>query len=554
MKESIKSATTKPALQAFGFAFKWWLFIFLTVLLPLDFLFRVANLSNALSTFQILKVVACTVTFFTIIALCLAGISLLLTLLGNKISIHATGLMNKVNTIGGLFVFVIIFIDYFSKWVKHVLNLQFFMSSNRLRMFVYSLILIIFVTVIIVAYKKYQKIYTEIKSISSLCFKFNASIATIAIIFSFGIISIYLYSNNLVSKTTYVSNDIRQPDKNKNVIIVTFDALSAQYTSLYGNEHKTTPILEKLGQKSYVFDNMYSSCNWTLPSLASLLSGILPSNHGVNTDTSYFENNLRDKNIAFVLKGLGYETAVVWSNYHACPYYNNVQGFDKIVPGSPQKIFYQSGMGPNPWLEVLIKESLFNKYYELICSRIGIPRKEDIIQKPEVIFAKAENLLTGLKTPFFLWIHIYPPHWPYWPGDGFLHSILKGKGFDNKEMYLGPLYADPYPAHYQPEIDKLCLRYQENICYADYEFGKFLSFLKETGLFDNSVLIVSADHGEMFEKGYYGHGGPYLSQPLDPRTSNHAPPGADSGAADRRQCQPCRSSAHYFRPLGRQAA
>jgi arylsulfatase A-like enzyme len=95
-----------------------------------------------------------------------------------------------------------------------------------------------------------------------------------------------------------------------------------------------------------------------------------------------------------------------------------------------------------------------------------------------------------------------------------LHSILKGKGFDNKEMYLGPLYADPYPAHYQPEIDKLCLRYQENICYADFEFGKFLSFLTKKGLLDNSILIVSADHGEMFEKGYYEHGGPYLYQPL----------------------------------------
>jgi arylsulfatase A-like enzyme len=514
MKETLAPSTRESAWEVFGFAFRWWLFIFLTVLLPLDFLYRIGNLSNALSTFQILKVVASTVVFFSIIAFSIALLSLLLMLLANKMGFHAVTLMNKVNAMFGLFILAVIFTDNFSKWIKHVLNLQFFMSSNRLRMFIYSLIIIIFVIVIIIAYKFSQKIYTEIKSITSLFYKLNASIGILCIIFSFVIISLFLYSNNIFAKTTYSLNDERQPDKNSNIIIVTFDALAAQYTSLHGNYHKTTPVLEKLGQESYVFDNMYSSCNWTLPSLASLMSGKLPSSHGVNTDTSYFEDNLRDKNLPFVLKGLGYETALVWSNYHACPYYNNLMGFDKIVPGSPQKVFYHLGMGPNTWIEVLIKESLFHKYYELICSRIGIPLKDDIIQKPEYIFAKAAEVLADRKNPFFLWVHIYPPHWPYWPGDGFLYSILKEKAFDNKEMYLGPLYADPYPPEYQSEIDKLALRYQEHICYADFEFGKFLSFLKEKGLFDNSILIVSADHGEMFERGYYGHGGPYLYQPL----------------------------------------
>jgi len=64
------------------------------------------------------------------------------------------------------------------------------------------------------------------------------------------------------------------------------------------------------------------------------------------------------------------------------------------------------------------------------------------------------------------------------------------------------------------DLEKLSLRYDEHIRYVDHEFGNFLDWLKQKGLFDQSLIMVSSDHGEMFEPKFYYHAGPYLDQIL----------------------------------------
>jgi arylsulfatase A-like enzyme len=123
-------------------------------------------------------------------------------------------------------------------------------------------------------------------------------------------------------------------------------------------------------------------------------------------------------------------------------------------------------------------------------------------------------LLNSLRSPFFLWIHVLPPHVPYLPLGGFKYSILKEKIYDREEDFTVPPFSLPYPPKDQHILDKFSMRYDEFVGYADSVFGKFLSQLKEQGLFNDSILIVSSDHGEMFEKGFWPHAGPYLFQPL----------------------------------------
>ncbi|MFH0797360.1 MAG: sulfatase-like hydrolase/transferase, partial [Candidatus Omnitrophota bacterium] len=129
-------------------------------------------------------------------------------------------------------------------------------------------------------------------------------------------------------------------------------------------------------------------------------------------------------------------------------------------------------------------------------------------------FAEANKFLQNTKTPFFLWVHILPPHAPYSPPEKFRDIFLKDPGFnENSTRSLVSL-------HYLPEqqslVDKLRARYDENILYADNEFGNFIERLQRNRYLENSILIVSTDHGESFEKGYLSHGsfGHYLYQPL----------------------------------------
>jgi arylsulfatase len=137
-----------------------------------------------------------------------------------------------------------------------------------------------------------------------------------------------------------------------------------------------------------------------------------------------------------------------------------------------------------------------------------------LLQSIYKVLSNALNLLSTIQKPSFLWVHIYPPHGPYLPGDGFMYSILKERVFDTEEKFYNLPFVNPYPITIQTKIDQLSMRYDEHISYADHELGKFLSSLKEKGLFNDSIIIVSADHGQMFERGFYGHGGPYLYQSL----------------------------------------
>jgi len=71
-----------------------------------------------------------------------------------------------------------------------------------------------------------------------------------------------------------------------------------------------------------------------------------------------------------------------------------------------------------------------------------------------------------------------------------------------------------YPERMQSQIDELRLRYDEYVAYTDYEVGRYLGYLRENGYLENSLIILTSDHGQSFQRGYYGHAGPQLYQSL----------------------------------------
>jgi arylsulfatase A-like enzyme len=511
-KPVTQEAIGHSSLEVFDFAFKWWLFIFITFLIPLDIIYRISHLLSGLSPLQLVSFLSSTVVLFASVALIIASISLALGYLCKLINFNGSIFIIKANTILGLYLIVVVFMHYMSKWVSKVFNL----SINSLNIYIHY---VIFGALLIIAigpvFYKGRDMLKQIKSITGAFFRANIYVSIFCTICVVVFVLVFSYPD--IGEIEFTAS--AQKDRTKsypNVIIITFDALTAQHMSLYGFHYQTTPNIDKLGQNSYVFDNMYSSSNWTLPSLSSLMSGKYPMNHGVINPLSYFWGYNRTQNLPFYLKKLGYETAVVWSNQYSCPWNSNIKGFDHILPANPiNKFFYDIG---NSWLVRLgVGILIQNRIYQVINLFNDLSLIDELREaiKPEFSFSKASEILSHQKKPFFLWVHIRPPHHVYLPGDGFLYSILKEKIFDTRKAYLSPPFnkMGAYPPKDQSKVDKISLRYDEHISYADHEFGEFLSSLKSQGLIDNSILIVSADHGEMFQRGFWSHGGPYLYQP-----------------------------------------
>jgi len=498
--------------EVFTFAFKWWIFIFIAFVIPLDFLYRAGALLASLSPWQLAQNFSFLVIFFAVLSLGLASISLIFTLLSAKISSHGAGSVRKANLICGIAFALIIFIDYFWRWIQVTFSIQSFVKTDKMFLLV-ALFLLILVTIsMAILYKSIIRTNDKIKSIVKASYRIIACVLSLSVITSLTL-SLFNYYNYRESRPLIISEKSDHPKTSPNIIIVTFDALAARYTSLYGNRLKTTPNLDKLGQESYVFDHMYASSNWTLPSLASLMTGKYPNHHQINHAMSNFGAEQRKDNLPSILKTLGYETAVVWSNLYSCPWETNLAGFDLIFPENVVKKFLvESGLGPTTWFNYLRRESSLHKVF-LTAVDLWRYRPDQILtlQRSGYSFARASEFITKATKPFFLWVHVLPPHAPYLASHKFLYTILPEKVFDTKDSYNRPLL---YSQADQPEIDKLLMRYEETIMDVDHEFGKFLAYLEKEDIFNNTILIVSSDHGEMFERGFWSHGGPYLYEPL----------------------------------------
>ncbi len=313
------------------------------------------------------------------------------------------------------------------------------------------------------------------------------------------------------------ANPIAAPRKAMpNVILLTIDALAAEDMSLYGYRLQTTPRLDDFGRESYVFDNFFASSNWTTPSVASLISGLYPASSGVSQYGSYFLEPDRDKNLAATLMANGYQTAAVISNVRAHPLFLRIsESFSTITepPLRPAKVDsiytgFRRYRLKNYWTRNWAND-IFQPAFQIL-GLLQSPSTERMgsLYPPELVFDRTLPLFELMKRPAFIWAHIFPPHDPYRPSPPF-----KGKFgvFNDKDSEVR---AGRYAPAFQPAVDQQRVRYDEFILDTDARVGIFLDQLKAAGRFDDSIIIITADHGESFSKNFFQHGGPYLHQPL----------------------------------------
>jgi arylsulfatase A-like enzyme len=290
------------------------------------------------------------------------------------------------------------------------------------------------------------------------------------------------------------------------VIVVILDSLRADRCSCYGYEEPMTPNLDAIARTGVRYSKVYSPASWTVPAVASLLSGNLPSQIGCHTGNETFVSP-NGRTLPEQFSAAGFQTVGVSSNPWLSPDFGFGVGFDKFSSAEPDLPFPTAG---NP-RDVNFSNSLPGKVSDLLrwswrgnpmsrvanalSYKLSVPYA-DGGEVNDVIFPR----ISGTDEDIFLLVNYMDAHEPY-TDTGTLGSLLRDGGSD-VTWNLGSL--DESPTVTNEEISNL---YDRAVQRVDEYFGALVEFLDQKGRLDESLLIILGDHGQSLgERGYWGHG------------------------------------------------
>ncbi|MGB8729889.1 MAG: sulfatase [Candidatus Sulfotelmatobacter sp.] len=327
----------------------------------------------------------------------------------------------------------------------------------------------------------------------------------------------------LLSDGTRLFHDYAPPGhltaaQSPDIYLITIDALSAEHISLYGYGRPTTPNLERFAQRSFTFDNVIANSNFTTPGTASIATGKLPWSHRVFHFSGFLRGEAEHETLSRLLRQRGYYTAMFSSNYAATPILRRTLPDYDAVEYVPPK-----GLG-GYWFRLTNFIGSKHQYVldAALPNRVGLVKFVSDIDAliwpfrypspAEPVFDRARALIerSDITQPRFVWAHILPPHDPYLPPPPYRDRFSSGKAGLSFRDLLDMQHEKALPRSVSPS--ELRARYDEMVLYADNVVDHFIDWLDQTGRLDRAIVIVSADHGESFEHGWYFHGGSNLDQ------------------------------------------
>lgn len=258
-----------------------------------------------------------------------------------------------------------------------------------------------------------------------------------------------------------------------NIILVTIESLRPDHVHCYGYERDTTPALDALAREGILFERARSVTSWTLTSHASIFTGLYPEAHRVihphdRLDDSYVT-------MAETLRAAGYQTAGFVSGPFLRTVHNLNQGFD-LYDDSGVRVTSSTSADEdvtNPWMEQLLVRFLREQ---------RDPGK-----------------------PFFLFAYLWDPHYDYIPPRPYDRMFVAPdaesidlRGYESRNVVK--------PGIRPAQLRYVISQYDGEIRWTDDMLGRLWRRLREMGLWENTAIIVTADHGEaFFEHGAKGH-------------------------------------------------
>ncbi len=289
-----------------------------------------------------------------------------------------------------------------------------------------------------------------------------------------------------------------------NIILITMDTVRADHLSLYGYERDTTPHLRELARQATVYTHAISPGDMTLSSHASIFTGVYPSWHKAHFDPAYEWGRPLDSHyptLAEILSNKGFDTAGIISNYlYLAPGFGLDRGFA-----------YHDSAGPAVFLGATKSFLLRERVRNFLTGFYKRWQFDAVFRRAEEINAAALAVMDREKSQgrkFFAFLNYMDAHWPYLPPDRFATLYpgydprLKTDHYDEMEREVLTLRR---PIS-ERERQHLLSQYDGGIAYMDWSLGRLVDQLKQRGLYDNTLLIVTSDHGEAFgERAMVGH-------------------------------------------------
>jgi arylsulfatase len=296
-----------------------------------------------------------------------------------------------------------------------------------------------------------------------------------------------------------------------NVVIVVVGGGRADHLSCYGYARPTSPILDDLAQEGVRFANAFTTAGWTLPAHAALLTGLHSVSHGATSESPQLQARL--PTLAERLRGAGYRTAAFSPNPWVSPRTGLGRGFD----------------------------AFFTQRYEspLAMRAVALGRRAaDRLLKRSDRGARRTNVaalrwLASVEQPFFAYVHYDEARLPALAPPPFerLFAADTAAAARAREVNEDATLRARWPARLADRDRSLLMSlYDGALRYVDQCAGELVEGLKELGVWDDTLLVATADHGESFgEHDIVGHGfGLYeevLHVPLLMRGPGHLPAG-----------------------------
>ena len=235
------------------------------------------------------------------------------------------------------------------------------------------------------------------------------------------------------------------PSAVPNVVVITIDTLRADHVGCYGDKEIRTPNIDALAQEGIRFERAYAPVPVTLPAHTALFTGTYPLRSGMH-DFADNKLNPAQPTLASVLKENGYVTGAVIGAAVLDSRFGLNHGFD----------FY---------------------YDHFDFSRLQESNLDEMERSGDLVADQALDWVAkNYQKKFFLWMHLYDPHYPYHP-------------------------PSPYSEEYRDRP------YDGEIAFADAQVGRLIRELKEKGVYQNTVIVLTGDHGESLgEHGEKTHG------------------------------------------------
>lgn len=266
----------------------------------------------------------------------------------------------------------------------------------------------------------------------------------------------------------------RQAARPPSVLLIVVDTLRADHLGAYGYARPTSPNIDALARSGAVFERAHATSAWTLPSMASLLTGLTPSRHGCGVERDADGKALRRKflglapgarTLAEALAARGHATAAVVTNNFLKPAFGLQRGFEHY----------------------------------------SVRHSADARQAVDELLAWFE---TRPEAPFFVLAHFFDPHMPYDAGTGARGAFTQGLT-SRMALPVDALRELRRTGATLPAEDQafVTAAYDEEIAFVDAELGRLLASLRAAGALDDTYVILTSDHGEeLFEHQGFEHG------------------------------------------------